>query len=115
MSKCNKCGECCKSMILEVDCLDILREPKLAEHAKLMDGDGKGGKVKFASKWVEEYSLPTPCPFQTICIGSIVHNNCSIYKTRPNMCVAFNALGDDTRCHCNTPPTPRTADETENE
>jgi len=50
-----------------------------------MDGDGQ---FTFESDWEKEYFLPTPCAF-------LVDNKCSIYPTRPNVCVAFDPDGDE--------------------
>ncbi|KKK66302.1 hypothetical protein LCGC14_2965470 [marine sediment metagenome] len=82
---CERCGACCRNAILEIQHLDVVREPRLLEHAKLLDAD-----LGHESDWDKEYFLPTPCPFLVVCIGSIVHDTCSIYPTRPNMCVAFD-------------------------
>ena len=82
--KCKECGMCCSQMILEIGHLDILREPRLAEFAELCDGNGK---ITFESDLEKEYLLPSPCPFLT------VDMQCSIYPTRPNICVAMEAGG----------------------
>jgi len=89
MSKCKKCGGCCSGLILEIYEHDLIREPKLREFARLMDGDGNGGKIEFESDFDREYALPTPCPMLN------EDNQCSIYPTRPYSCVAFNIGGKD--------------------
>jgi len=50
-----------------------------------LDGNGK---IEYESEWEKEYALPIPCPF----LG--VDNLCTIYFTRPNICV-FLQPGDD--------------------
>ncbi len=79
--ECKQCGQCCCSLIIEIDHLDIVREPKLAEHAVLLDGNGT---MKYESDWEKIYNLTfcKPCPM-------IEDNKCSIYPTRPNCCVGF--------------------------
>lgn len=68
-----------------------MRQPRLAEHATLMQGqDDEPDAYK-------EYLLPSPCPF-------LIDNQCSIYATRPTMCVAFgngeSAVGDSDKERC---------------
>jgi len=76
--KCNGCGRCCRELKIEIVELDLIREPKLKLYAEPLDG-----------KWDENnpfdkaYALPSPCPFQK-------DNRCTIYPTRPNVCVAFS-------------------------
>jgi len=82
---CLKCGSCCRELILEIEHLDIVREPKLLEYATLLDGHGQ---ITYDSDWEKEYMLPAPCPF-------LVDNQCSIYPTRPNICVGFDPDGDE--------------------
>ncbi len=76
MKQCLRCGRCCRRSIIEdVLLLDLWREPRLVDVTEeLRDSPG----------W---FFLKTPCPFLRICIGSIVHNDCSIYPTRPSCCV----------------------------
>lgn len=75
--QCQKCGQCCKIMLLEIWGLDIDREPRLAEHAVLFSGQEDEPDAYKA------YHLPSPCPMLTS------DNKCLIYATRPTMCVAF--------------------------
>lgn len=80
---CEKCGCCCRRLIIEISHLDILREPKLLEATELLDGHGK---IEYESDWEKEYLLACgetrPCPF-------LKDNKCEIYPTRPNVCVAL--------------------------
>jgi Fe-S-cluster containining protein len=78
---CKKCGRCCRQLIVEIEHLDIVREPRLLQHAELLDGNGK---IKYKTDWEKEYLLGdsiNPCPFLTL------NNECGIYPTRPNVCV----------------------------
>ena len=76
---CKQCGHCCKSLILEIGEHDILREPKLLSYVRLLNG---GGEIEWEVELDREYILPTPCPF-------LKENKCTIYQTRPNVCVGF--------------------------
>ncbi len=72
MKECQQCGNCCRQSIIEdVFDLDLLREPKLkAVATEFKDEPGR-------------YMLAAGgCPF-------LQDNQCSIYPTRPNMCVAY--------------------------
>jgi len=75
-------------MIVEIEHLDIVREPRLLEAAKLLDGNGK---IEFESEWEKQYLLACgnsrPCPF-------LKDNKCQIYPTRPNVCVLFEPDGE---------------------
>ena len=63
---------------MEIVELDLIREPKLKLYAEPLDG-----------KWDENnpfdkaYALPSPCPM-------LDGNKCTIYKSRPNVCVAYD-------------------------
>lgn len=90
IDKCKQCGECCKRLIIEIEHLDLLREPRLS-CAELMDGHGR---IKFESDLEKQYLLACgktkPCPF-------LKDNKCEIYPTRPNVCVAMEAGGEQCR------------------
>lgn len=83
------CGACCKGhLIVEVEDLDVLREPRLMDadpHHKgktidtMLDDYGNGMAVIIA--------LAKPCSF-------LEGNRCGIYPTRPNCCVALQP-GDE--------------------
>ena len=85
---CKQCGGCCSQMIVEIEHLDIVREPRLLQAAELLDGHGK---VKYESEWEKEYLLACgkakPCVFHK-------NKKCEIYPTRPNVCVAFEPGGE---------------------
>ncbi len=82
--ECKQCGHCCRALIIEINHLDIVREPKLAEHAEAM----QGGEIFCLTAGYR------PCPFLNVNIGGITDNNCKIYPTRPNVCVAMEAGGE---------------------
>ena len=57
---CNKCGKCCSELIIELTEVDLLREPRLREHAVLMDGNGR---LEWENDLDREYSMPPGrCP-----------------------------------------------------
>jgi len=81
-SECQRCGACCRHLIVEVGHEDVAREPRIAERGILLDGHGK---LK-AEEWC--WSLTgvlgsRVCPFLTC------DNLCEIYATRPLCCAAF--------------------------
>lgn len=93
--ECDRCGLCCKNLIVEIDELDLIREPRLIqvsvpfrvpEGMLLVDGDGEP-----AEEVVPGYGAGAmlvcgePCKM----LGS--DNACAIYPTRPNCCVGFRA------------------------
>lgn len=85
---CKDCGLCCKTMIIEIDHIDVVREPRLLPIVTLLDS---GGRIKYDSDWEKQYSLA--------CGGCQLlseDNRCTIYPTRPNCCVAFEVGGE--RC-----------------
>jgi len=85
---CKDCGLCCKTMIIEIDHIDVVREPRLLPVVTLLDGNGR---IKYDSDWEKQYSLA--------CGGCQLlseDNRCTIYPTRPNCCVAFECGGE--RC-----------------
>jgi Fe-S-cluster containining protein len=91
--ECDKCGACCKQLLVEVYDIDVWREPKLMTadigrwtremiEAELMDELEQEGKCLVIA------GPGKPCQF----LGD--ENQCGIYPTRPNVCVAMQA-GDE--------------------
>jgi Fe-S-cluster containining protein len=74
-------------LIIEIKHTDIVREPRLIGHVKLLDGNGK---IKYKTECDKVYRLtpPAPCPFLD------EYNMCRIYETRPDVCREFKADGD---------------------
>lgn len=104
------CGACCRHLIIEIESIDILREPKLKEVAKPfrrsyskdengvdieenydeIDEDTEENLGELVPGWDQGAMLAagtkdTPCAMLT-CEGM-----CSIYATRPNACLMFRA------------------------
>jgi len=82
--ECKQCGQCCRHLIIdEVYDIDIMREPKLRKY------------VEECRNEPGRYFMKTPCPFLIVNVGGITHNKCSIYPTRPNICIAFEPGSND--------------------
>ncbi len=84
--ECDQCGACYKgTVIVDADYLDTRREPRLIDadlgpsqaSQRALEDDGK--VVLLAC------GLDRPCSFLN------EDNRCSVYATRPNACVAFDA------------------------
>jgi Fe-S-cluster containining protein len=99
MANCLKCGRCCRHLIVEIGCHDIVREPKLAAVAKPFRGvggpcgfvgDGEGCGETIHDQPCHLLTADKPCPM----LGE--DGLCTIYSTRPNTCVGFPAGGQ--RC-----------------
>jgi Fe-S-cluster containining protein len=84
--ECDQCGACCKgTFIVEVDYLDARRDPRLL--------DQQIGSYRVTQRELEEEGKVAllacghhqPCG----CLGE--DNRCTIYPTRPNACVDFEA------------------------
>ncbi|MCH7725096.1 MAG: YkgJ family cysteine cluster protein [Planctomycetes bacterium] len=91
--ECDQCGACCKHLIVEADDLDLLREPRLIESdphwaGKMSDRVLTELQNDFGKALVIACGANRPCTF----LGA--DDRCSIYPTRPNACVAFEA-GDE--------------------
>jgi Fe-S-cluster containining protein len=89
--ECDKCGACCKgSLIIEADDLDVLREPRLIDADRHHAGKSVDQMVhEIQTEWKAILlACGSPCLF----LGT--DNRCSIYPTRPNVCVGMQA-GDE--------------------
>lgn len=89
--ECDKCGACCKgNLIVEVEDLDVIREPRVIG----ADPHHAGKPVEQMVREIQEewkgviIAGGKPCSF----LGQ--DNQCSIYPTRPNCCVGLQA-GDE--------------------
>ena len=77
---CENCGLCCEHLLVEADAVDVLREPRIEEKYPL--GKRHVNLPILEACWV--LSAPgKPCAFLT------KKKRCSIYPTRPQVCVAF--------------------------
>ena len=91
--ECDQCGACCNgSLIVETDEIDLMRESRLIEAEPSLKGysvpqvlEKYENEIGFAI--LLACSSNRPCPF-------LAAKRCSIYPTRPNVCVAMQA-GDE--------------------
>jgi len=83
---CDKCGACCRVKLVDLFEVDLLREPRLAEHALTLREPGFDGEVGYL-----DCLKRRACPF----LDS--DNRCGIYSTRPSVCVVFEAGSEE--CH----------------
>lgn len=87
---CDRCGACCRHLIVEADLLDLLREPRLSDADPQFCGRAIDDVL---AELRDEFKVVIPtqahgCAF----LGN--DNTCAIYPTRPNACVGLQA-GDD--------------------
>lgn len=87
---CHRCGACCRHLLLEADLLDAEREPLIAQRGSPL----KGPDEELVGYLLNGESPHVQCVF-------LDGNRCTIYPTRPNMCVAFGPT--DERCACRLP------------
>jgi Fe-S-cluster containining protein len=79
---CDQCALCCQHLLVEADALDVLREPKIEEYRPL--GSRAIALPILHATWVLA-GPGYPCPF----LASDL--KCSIYASRPQVCVRFAA------------------------
>lgn len=79
--ECDKCGLCCKHLLVETDALDVLREPKINQVAPIQS---RRKLSVLNGCWIIA-GPGKPCSFLA------KDNNCSIYNSRPLTCVSFQA------------------------
>jgi Fe-S-cluster containining protein len=97
--ECDMCGACCRMLIIEVEHLDVLREPKIRDvvppfkvHEGMVIEDCEGNVLDPAddpyyagAALLVEKNGHYQCPFVQD------DNKCAVYASRPNCCVAFQA------------------------
>ena len=90
--ECDQCGACCKGhLLVEAYEIDVLREPRLID----------GGDRHYAGRTIDDVLHELSDEYKCIllagarpCVFLCSDNRCSIYPTRPNVCVAMQA-GDE--------------------
>ncbi len=89
--ECDQCGACCRQLIVEADELDVLREPRLIDADRHYAG-------KSVDEVVDELQSDVGKVLVIVCSSGCrfvgTDNQCTIYPTRPNVCVAMQA-GDE--------------------
>lgn len=81
-SDCDGCGLCCDKLIIEIQHIDVVREPKLLPIVRLQNPDRPRNSL-----WENEYTLA--CGHRMPCGMLTDDKKCSIYPTRPNVCISF--------------------------
>ncbi|MCY2993889.1 MAG: YkgJ family cysteine cluster protein [Planctomycetota bacterium] len=85
--QCDRCGACCRNLIVEAVWLDCLRESRILVHSKLRLDDLRD-EDRIVLLWDRKKHH---CPFlKTVRDRSCA---CAIYPTRPNVCVACEPGG----------------------
>src|SRR6185295_11993889 len=79
---CTKCGNCCRSLMINVDDADATR---LSNHLKLDKGD-------FYSRYIERSSQGSLAVMNKIPCHFLNENKCTVYEARPNECREFPGL-----------------------
>ena len=88
--ECQRCGECCLRMLIEIDQEDIDREGQLADYCRPLRSPFTGEAD--GESWGYNMSHVGGCPFldDKTC-------ECMIYETRPKICRQFEAGGSQGR------------------
>ena len=89
--ECDQCGACCQgTLIVEADAIDVLREPRLIDADRHHAGKPIAQVVnEIQNEWKAVIiACGRPCAF----LGTDKH--CTIYPTRPSVCVGLQA-GDE--------------------
>ena len=81
---CDGCGACCRSKLVDVYEIDMLREPRLASRVMPLREPGWDGELGYLNTISE-----AGCPFLDD------ESCCSIYPTRPTACVVFEPGGEE--------------------
>jgi uncharacterized protein len=79
---CTQCGNCCRSLMINVDDADAAR---LSAHLQLE-------KEAFYEKYVERSSQGSLAVMNTIPCHFLHENKCTVYEARPNECMEFPGL-----------------------
>jgi Fe-S-cluster containining protein len=82
--ECDLCGACCKTKLVDVHEVDLLREPRLATQMLRLKEPGLDGEIGYLG-----------CRPDGSCSFLEGDNRCSIYATRPSVCVLFAAGSDE--------------------
>lgn len=82
--ECDGCGACCRSKLVDVYEVDLLREPALGPPMMPLKEPGIDGEIGYLDGLDEG-----GCPFLS------EECRCSIYATRPVACVAFPAGSEE--------------------
>ena len=97
--ECDRCGACCRELIIDIDYVDVLREPRLREVSRPFRigpdekfVDNNDNEVEITDGYMVGAMLAAGRKHPCRLLGA--DNRCTIYSTRPNCCVAMQA-GDE--------------------
>jgi hypothetical protein len=86
--ECDKCGACCQHLLIEIEQLDLIREPRLIPMCRPLrrdPDDPDRDPIEVVPGFQDGAKLNRPCPM----LGP--DKLCQIYSSRPNICVGFMA------------------------
>ena len=96
--ECDRCGACCERLIVEVDEIDLAREPRLKAVVEPFKVDGhqeeytdQDGRAALPLVPGFEHGGLLACGKNMPCGMLGADKKCGVYPTRPNVCVAFRA------------------------
>ena len=81
---CDNCGACCRTKLVDVFEVDLLREPRIGAQMQPLREPGLDGEVGYLNCLTNR-----ACPFLN------VESRCSIHPARPVVCVLFPAGSDE--------------------
>ena len=82
--RCDGCGACCRSKLVDVYEVDVLRDSRIAQQMSPLREPGFDGEIGYLN-----------CVSRGGCAFLDDESCCSIYPTRPTVCVLFEP-GDET-------------------
>lgn len=82
--ECDECGACCRTKLVDVYQEDLLREPSIGPVMMKLKEPGLDFEIGYLN-----------CLKEGACHFLDSENRCSIYPTRPAICVLFPAGGED--------------------
>jgi Fe-S-cluster containining protein len=97
---CDGCGACCRTFPIFASAADAARQPRIAVEGRAL------AEHLATDRWT--YQL-FPLPFHETCCFLDGDSRCTIYPTRPEVCRAFPAGGDQcqaARGRVGLPPLP---------
>ncbi len=89
--ECDSCGACCKRLIIEIENYDLVREPRLLPMVTPIKGFPRGEPEPDEENLLPGYEDGAMLACGSPCQALQEDNRCSIYSTRPTVCVVFMA------------------------
>jgi len=82
--ECDGCGACCRTKLVDVFEVDVIREPKVGQVMQPLREPGLDGEIGYLN-----------CLSDGACPLLNGENRCGIYPTHPVVCVVFPAGNDE--------------------